>query len=820
MIMQAQRVHLIGIGGAGLSAIATVLLEQGYQVAGSDLHASPITDRLARLGATVHIGHAAANLGDVDVVIISSAVPQDNPELVEARRRSITVVKRDEWLGHMMAGKRGVAVAGTHGKTTTTAMIALILRDAGLDPTFIVGGDIPQLETNAAAGKSDIFVIEADEYDRTFLGLQPEVAVVTILEWDHPDCYPTPESMHDAFRQFLGRVPKGGVVVACGDEPGVGELLQAWRSAGTGEQTPEAQALPALKTYGLLGSNQWQATHAHPNPRGGYDFNVERTDAPKQGGRRSGQVSLAVPGIHNVKNALAALVVADHLGISWHRAAGTLSHFTGVGRRFEEKGQAGDILVVDDYAHHPTEIRATLAAARARYPGRAIWAVFQPHTYSRTRALLDDFARAFADADHVLLVDIFAAREQDDGSIHSRDILARMSHPDARYVGGLAEAAEFLGRHLHAGDVLITLGAGDGYRIGEMVLKQAARGGAGARPSHASAIRALAQALNTHFGNRLSQDEPLAKHTMLHVGGPADLWLTAETLNELTEAVALARQYAVPVLLLGNGANLLVSDRGVRGLVLHNRCQQVRLSESGDTGATFPKAPSFREGSVETAHILVESGVILPSLVHRLANLGLSGLEWAVGVPGTVGGAVVNNAGAYGSSMADCLVRAELYSPASGRREWQPVEWFEYEYRSSRLKRALGEGAAATRERHVILQAELALTRKTPAEIEKQLAVYGAHRRASQPPGASIGSMFKNPPGDYAGRLIEAAGLKGSQVGGAQISTLHANFFINRGDAKAADFAALIDLARQHVKARFNIDLELEIQKVGDWADA
>jgi UDP-N-acetylmuramate--alanine ligase len=809
MIMQAQRVYLIGIGGAGLSAIATVLLEQGYQVSGSDLRASPATDRLARLGATVHIGHAAPNLGDVDVVIISSAVPQDNPELAEAHRRGIPVVKRAEWLGRMMAGKRGVAVAGTHGKTTTTAMIALILRDAGLDPTFIVGGDIPQLETNAAAGKSDIFVIEADEYDRTFLGLQPEVAVVTILEWDHPDCYPTPESMHDAFRLFLGRVPQAGLVVACGDEPGVGELLQAWQARGAGESAPEAGELPALKTYGLLGGNQWQATHVHPNPRGGYDFNVQHTDAPARGGRRSGQVSLAVPGIHNVKNALAALVVADHLGISWSRAAGTLSHFTGVGRRFEEKGQVGDILVVDDYAHHPTEIRATLAAARARYPGRAIWAVFQPHTYSRTRALLDDFARAFADADHVLLVDIFAAREQDDGSIHSRDILARMSHPDAHYVGGLAEAADFLGRHLRAGDVLITLGAGDGYRIGEMVLKQAARGSAGARPSHASSIRALAQVLSTHFGSRLSHDEPLAKHTMLHVGGPADLWLTAETLNELIEAVALAKRYAVPVLLLGNGANLLASDRGVRGLVLHNRCQQVRLPGAEPPGR-----------ALDPDHILVESGVILPSLVHRLANLGLSGLEWAVGVPGTVGGAVVNNAGAHGSSMADCLVRAELYSPASGRREWQPVDWFQYEYRSSRLKPRPGQEAAPTGERHVVLQAELALARKTPAEIEKQVAEYSAHRRTSQPPGASLGSMFKNPPGDYAGRLIEAAGLKGSQVGGAQISPLHANFFINRGDAKAADFVALIDLARQNVKARFNIDLELEIQKVGDWADA
>jgi len=290
------------------------------------------------------------------------------------------------------------------------------------------------------------------------------------------------------------------------------------------------------------------------------------------------------------------------------------------------------------------------------------------------------------------------------------------------------------------------------------------------------------------------------------VGGPADLWLTVFTLDELIEATALAREHQVPVRLLGSGSNLLVSDRGVRGLVLHNRCQRI----------SFPPNDGMGAGG-DPPHVLVESGVILPSLAHRLAHQGLSGLEWAVGVPGTIGGAVVNNAGAYGSSTADSLVRAELYAPATGRREWHLVNWFEYEYRSSRLKR-LGETYAGVGGgTPVILQAELALSRRSPAEIENQMAAYNARRRATQPPGASIGSMFKNPPGDYAGRLIEAAELKGTQIGGAQISPVHANFFVNLGDAKAADFAALIDLAHQTVKARFDIELELEIEKAGDW---
>ncbi|MEJ2560995.1 MAG: Mur ligase domain-containing protein, partial [Anaerolineae bacterium] len=248
-----QHIHLIGIGGAGLSAIATVLLEQGYTVSGSDLRASPVTERLARLGAMVNVGHAAANLGDADLVVVSSAVPDGNPEVEEARRRGIPVLKRAEWLGQMMRGKRGVAVAGTHGKTTTTAMIALILREAGLDPTFIVGGDIPQLGTNAAAGTGEVFVIEADEYDHTFLGLQPEMAVVTVVEWDHPDCYPTPESMMEAFQQFVALVPPEGLVVGCGDEAGVQELFS------------QSTNLPALITYGLNPGNDWRAVELQLN---------------------------------------------------------------------------------------------------------------------------------------------------------------------------------------------------------------------------------------------------------------------------------------------------------------------------------------------------------------------------------------------------------------------------------------------------------------------------------------------------------------------------------------------------------------------------
>ncbi len=485
-MLQARRIHLIGIGGAGLSAIATVLLEQEYTVSGSDLQASPSTERLANLGATVHASHAAANLGEADLVVVSSAVPADNPEVKEAHRRGIPVVKRAEWLGHMMAHQQGVAVAGTHGKTTTTAMIAFILHEAGLDPTFIVGGDIPQLGTNAAAGKSDIFVIEADEYDHTFLGLQPEIAVVTIVEWDHPDCYPTAELMHGAFRQFIALVPPEGLLVACGDEPTVQGLIRYWKNGRMEERkndqpaaslqpsslpTFQSSNLPALTTYGLNDGNDWRAFDLRPNARGGYDFAISTSlPAFQPSNLPIRHASTSVPGTHNVKNALAALIVADRLRVPFEQSTAILAKFRGVERRFEIKGEAGGVLVVDDYAHHPTEIRATLAAARTRYPDREIWTLFQPHTYSRTRSFLDEFAAAFADADHVVVVDIFPAREIDDGSISSRDMVARMRHPDARYISGLDDASDFLSGQLRPGDVLITMGAGDGYRVGEMII--------------------------------------------------------------------------------------------------------------------------------------------------------------------------------------------------------------------------------------------------------------------------------------------------------------------------------------------------------------
>jgi UDP-N-acetylmuramate--alanine ligase len=453
-----KHIHLIGIGGTGLSAIARVLMEQGVEVSGSDLVLSPVAEALARDGARVFAGHRPENVDGADLVIVSSAVPASNVEVQAAQVAGIPVLKRPQFLGQMMDGQLGVAVAGTKGKTTTTAMIASILLEAKRDPTFIVGGVIAGLETNARMGEGPYFVIEADEYDRTFLSLTPSVAVVTNIEHDHPDCYPTFTDFRSAFEEFVALVPRDGMLVACWDDPVVRELGERRRAAGGG-----------VTFFGLGKGAEWRAEEVRPNFAGGVDFLATRRSNGTV--HVLGLVRLRLPGAHNASNAVAALAVADFLDVPLRVAKSALTEFRGVGRRFEVKGEANGVVVVDDYAHHPTAIRATLLAARQRFPHWPLWAVWQPHTYSRTKTLLEDFARAFGMADHVIVLPIYAARETDTLGVSSADVVAAMQHPDARCAESLDEALVWLGTEVRPGDVVLTLGAGDGYRVGEWLLE-------------------------------------------------------------------------------------------------------------------------------------------------------------------------------------------------------------------------------------------------------------------------------------------------------------------------------------------------------------
>jgi UDP-N-acetylmuramate--alanine ligase len=450
------RIHLIGIGGTGLSAIARFLLEMGRTVSGSDRVESPFTRELQAAGAIISIGHNPENVRGAGMVVRSSAIPNDNPEVVAARAAGIPVLKRADFLGTLMEGKSGIAVAGTHGKTTTTAMIAWILSKLDQEPSFIAGGVLTDLGVNARAGKGTAFVIEADEYDRMFLGLKPTIAVITNVEHDHPDYFPTPADFQAAFVQFVRLLPPGGTLIACAEDPGACAVMDEAEKAGKTVLAYGLRPAPAAERVTDVFTEVLS-----PNSEGGYTFSASILGQPAS-------VALKVPGKHNVANALAALTVSELLSLPLEEAAGALGNFHGTGRRFEVRGEVGGITIIDDYAHHPTEIVATLSAARSRYPGRRIWAVWQPHTYSRTRVLGNAFAQAFTDADEVVVTEIYAAREpREDYS--AADVVQGMPRK-AHFIPELKDVSDYLLSNLRSGDVVLVLSAGDADAVSTEVL--------------------------------------------------------------------------------------------------------------------------------------------------------------------------------------------------------------------------------------------------------------------------------------------------------------------------------------------------------------
>lgn len=449
-----RRVHIVGIGGAGMSAIARVMLQQGYRVTGSDRELNALTAALTAEGATVRAGAAAEHLAGAQWLLASSAIPEQHVELQAARARNIPVLRRRDIIAALMRGRQVLAVAGTHGKTTTSAMLAHLLQAGGQGPGYIIGGLAPDLGSNAAAGTGRPFVVEADEYDHMFLGLRPDVAVLGSAEYDHPDCFASHEAMLAAWRRFIGLLPAEGPLIVCLDEPAAARLAAARRVSG----------LP-LWTFSTRAAADWQAGQLRLNGQGHSEFTLLRQ------GRAAGRVTLQLPGEHNARNALAALAAAHHQGLALDVAVAALAAFRGTGRRLELRGEVDGVLVLDDYAHHPTAIRMTLAAARARWPGRRLWALWQPHTYSRTRALQAQYLEAFTDADALLVTDIYAAREAPLSGVDSAALVAAMKHPYARHAPGPQDALRLL-REVEAPALLVILSAGDAPRIGEAFLAQ------------------------------------------------------------------------------------------------------------------------------------------------------------------------------------------------------------------------------------------------------------------------------------------------------------------------------------------------------------
>jgi len=461
VLERAKRIHFIGIGGIGMSGLAELLLNLGYEVSGSDMQRTDITDRLESLGARVAEGHDGANLGNAEVVVYSSAVKPANAEMVVARERKLEIVGRADLLAELMQLRQGIAVAGAHGKTTTTSMIALVLEAAGLDPTAVIGGRLSAFGSNARLGRGKYLVAEADESDRSFLRLSPRFVVITNIDREHLEAYRDFDDLRACFVQFANSVPgNGGVVILCADDPQLTELR-------TKIQRPTV-------TYGLAGPADVTATDVRMNGFG----STSRVQARKADQVVDlGELTLAVPGRHNVLNALAAVALGRELGIGWSHIAEALAGFTGAERRFQVHGEAGGVTVVEDYGHHPTEIAAVMAAARPGTRGRIIVA-FQPHRFSRTQDLMGDFGRAFAGADLVVLTDIYPAGEAPIPGVGLESLARRVAddfHGELQSVASLADVPRALAQAARPGDLIVLLGAGSIGSIWQNVLEELGR---------------------------------------------------------------------------------------------------------------------------------------------------------------------------------------------------------------------------------------------------------------------------------------------------------------------------------------------------------
>jgi len=477
MFAKIQRIHFVGVGGIGMSGIAEVLLNLGYKISGSDLKSSTITQRLASLGATIFEGHRAENIAGAEVVVASSAVPVENPEVVEAHKLHIPVIQRAEMLAELMRLKYGIAIAGMHGKTTTASMVTAVLAAGGLDPTVVVGGRVDAMGSNARVGKSEYLIAEADESDRSFLRLSPVLAVVTNIDREHMDCYRNMRDVKQAFLEFMDRVPFYGMVVVCNDDAPLRRLFPQIRRRTV--------------TYGIrrgsdfhirLGKSAFESAERRPVNH----FHVNYR------GQDLGEFRLHVPGAHNVLNAAAAMAVGIGLDIGVEDIRSALENFRGVDRRFQVHGKAAGVTVIDDYGHHPTEIRATLAAARQCGFGK-IHVVFQPHRYTRTRDLMNEFATAFEQANSVFVLDIYAASEAPIEDITGEALAQRIyekDQPGASYAGSFARAVASAVAAAQPGDMILTLGAGSVSQLGPAILEKLRDREAGASASGQSAVSA------------------------------------------------------------------------------------------------------------------------------------------------------------------------------------------------------------------------------------------------------------------------------------------------------------------------------------------
>ncbi len=751
---QGRRLHFLGIGGAGMSGLAAIALTRGATVTGSDRADGAVVAGLRAAGAAITIGHDASALpaGPLEIVR-STAITADNPELAAAVARGDAVLHRSELLAELVADRRTIAVAGAHGKTTTSSMVAHALHKLGLDPSWVIGGTVRTLGRGAHWGSPDGWlVVEADESDRSFLRLHPAISIVTNIELDH-DAYDDLAHLERCFGDFL----------AGSGEAVVPDDLVRVTHPGT---TVTAVPLPA------------------GDPLSGVPFGDVT-------------IRLGVPGSHNAGNAALAIEALARAGVDRADAAEALVDFVGAGRRFEPLGTApSGARVVDDYAHHPTEVAATVEAARTWAGEGRVIAVFQPHLFSRTRDFAAAFAEALAAADEAILVPIYPARETQEQFPETTSASIEAQWPwhavaQARLVAGFDEAAQLAAGLAGPSDVIIVMGAGDVRAVGEQLVADVsgdAAGRSGKATSGSSPARAVAGPAGADAPEGVIADHPLSRMTTVRAGGAAQWFARVDDPERLVALLGWARDRQLPVHAIGSGSNLLVSDQGVPGLV-------IRLD--GELGAT----------RFDGHDLIAGGGSRFPQAAAAAARLGLAGIEFGVSIPGTVGGSVRMNANAYGGALANTLQWVEV-ATADGVQRRDPAD-LGFAYRHS----ALTDG-------EIVVRAAFSLTPSDPTTVKAALAELRDRRKATQPSGIkTFGSTFKNPPpwpdGPSAGQLLDSAGCRGLEHGRVRLSPVHANFVENTGDATTDEIVALMQIARERVHAEHGIWLEPEVRTLG-----
>ncbi len=797
----AATVYLVGIGGCGMSGLAHLLLDLGFRVAGSDLSENEEIRQLKERGATIHVGHKGEQIVAARpfLVAYSSAIRRDNPELQAAERMNIPMVRRAVLLAAIVHGRRGICVAGMHGKTTTTALLAFALENLGANPGYAVGALVPQLRRHArlpptggsagstegaterdgalpSAAAENYFIAEADESDGTLSEFRPRHAIVLNVDSEHLDFYANLDAICREFANF-GQQTRD-TLVFCADDARLAELFA--RQPGA-----ISYGFHPLAAYRLVRQEVGGTRREDPESSGphGSRLGPRACFEVWHSGQKLGNFMLRLIGEKNISNAGAVVALLHRLGYTPTDIASAIADFTGAARRQQELFGDERFRVYDDYGHHPAEIEATLRALKC-LGARRLLVAFQPHRFTRTQALMHEFATCFKDADQLWLTDIYAASEPEIPGVTSERLVQAIRQAPAatvEYIPALADLPRAVRAAMLPGDVVLFLGAGD-------ITRAAHELAAGLREETVSSNEQMLAELTGALSPEsvVRGDEPLAKRTTLRVGGKADYYVEPVSEEDLSRLLKFCAAHQLKFTLLGRGSNLLIKDGGIRGVVI---CLN---------------HPNFSRLEIIGDKLHCGAGVKLKAISVEARRAGLAGLEFLEGIPGSLGGSMRMNAGAMGSWLFD-VVEKIRFMDYSGHAHERVASEVNVEYRGCPLFKT-----------HIAVGAVLKGLPAGKETVAARMEQYSAKRWESQPKEPSAGCIFKNPKAIPAGKLIDELGLKGTRVGGAMVSDVHGNFIVNDGKATASDVLSLIDVVKQRVKSARGIELETEVEILGE----